>query len=83
MQSSGQRERHAKLGTPSPLRPCRKGQHETCYTSPCCCSYDLYDDATKDSYHLQSQIDRNLRALGKNLKGQSDCKDATFYHFIG
>ena len=37
--------------------------------SPCCCSYDLYDDATKNSYHLQSLIDRNLRALGKNIKG--------------
>ena len=27
-------------------------------------------------------IDRNLLTLGKNLKGQSDCKDAKFYKFI-
>ena len=26
---------------------------------------------------------RNLRARGKTLKCQSDCKDAKFYHFIG
>ena len=58
-------------------------KHETCYTSPCCWVYDLYDDPTKDSYHLQSLIDRNLCALVKDLKGQSDCKDVKFYHFIG
>ena len=39
-----------------------------------CVSYDLYDDARKDSYHVQSQIDINLCAW-KNLKGQSDSKD--------
>ena len=34
-------------------------------TSNSCCSYDLNDDSTKDSYHLQFWIDRHLRALGK------------------
>ena len=28
----------------------------TCYTSPCCCSFDLYDDATIDWYHFSPKL---------------------------